>query len=70
MKVSHTETMFTMTGRYWSGTYPLTELSKWLSFYQRLRQDFPKSGKSYDKCIKELELFSNKLDSPPFDYNQ
>ena len=52
MKVTHTETMFTMTGKYWSGTYPLADLTKWLSFYQRLRSDFPKSGGSYDRCIK------------------
>lgn len=54
MKVTHTETTFTMTGRYWSGTYPISELPKWLSFYQRLRADFPKSGTAYDECIEEL----------------
>lgn len=42
MKVTHTKTMFTMTGRYWSGTYPLSDLPKWLSFYQRFAQRFPK----------------------------
>jgi hypothetical protein len=60
MKVTRTETMFTMTGRYWSGTYPISELSKWLSFYQKLREDFPKSGSSYDKCIEGLEALSLK----------
>lgn len=63
MKVSHTETMFTMTGRYWSGTYPIIELPKWLNFYQRLRADFPKAGQSYDKCISELESLRDKLES-------
>ena len=33
MKVTHTETTFSMTGRYWSGTYPISELPKWLRFY-------------------------------------
>ena len=61
MKVTHTETMFTMTGRYWSGTYPISELPKWLSFYQRLRADFPKSGTAYDECIKGLEKISKEL---------
>lgn len=61
MKVTHTETMFTMTGKYWSGTYPLADLPKWLSFYQRLRSDFPKSGGSYDKCIQELEALSLRM---------
>lgn len=58
MKVTYTETMFTITGRYWSGTYPIRELPKWLSFYQRLRADFPKSGTEYDKCIDGLEKIS------------
>ena len=61
MKVTHTETMFTMTGRYWSGTYPISELSKWLIFYQRLREDFPKSGQSYNKIISELESLQDKV---------
>jgi len=61
MKVTYTETMFTMTGKYWSGTYPLSELPKWLSFYQRLREDFPKSGRSYDMCIEKLDSLSKEL---------
>jgi len=61
MKVTHTETMFTMTGKYWSGTYPLTDLPKWLLFYQRLREDFPKAGNSYDSCINELQSLSESL---------
>ena len=61
MKVTHTDMMFTMTDRYWSGTYPLSELPKWLSFYQRLRADFPKSGTAYDKCIEELEQLTQQL---------
>lgn len=63
MKVTHTETTFSMTGRYWSGTYPISELPKWLSFYQRLRADFPKSGTAYDKCIEELEQLTQQLRS-------
>ncbi|WP_330447950.1 hypothetical protein FLP41_03405 (plasmid) [Paracoccus marcusii] len=61
MKVTHTDRIFTMTGRYWSGTYPLSELPKWLSFYQRLRADFPKSGTAYDECIEELEQLTQQL---------
>ena len=61
MKVTHTETTFTMTGRYWSGTYPISELPKWLSFYQRLSADFPKSGTAYDECIEELEQLTQQL---------
>lgn len=63
MKVTHTDMMFTMSGRYWSGTYPLSELPKWLSFYQRLRADFPKSGTAYDDCIEELEHLTQQLRS-------
>lgn len=61
MKITYTETMFTMTGRYWSGTYPISELPKWLSFYQGLRADFPKSGTAYDEYIKGLEKISKEL---------
>ena len=61
MKVTHTDMMFTMTGRYWSGTYPISELPKWLSFYQRLRSDFSKQKTAYDKCIEELEQLTQQL---------
>lgn len=61
MKFTYTETMFTITGRYWSCTYPIRELLKWLSFYQRLRADFPKSGTAYDECIDGLEKISKEL---------
>lgn len=65
MKITRTETMFTMTGRYWSGTYPLSDLSKWLSFYQRLRDDFPKSGNAYNECIEGLVKLSNDITYQP-----
>lgn len=61
MKVTHNETTFTMTGKHWSGTYSLADLPKWLSFYRRLRSDFPKSGGSYDRCIQELEALSLRM---------
>lgn len=63
MKVTHSETTFTMTGQHWSGTYSLGELHKWLNFYKRLREDFPKSGSSYDSSIDELEALSKSLTS-------
>lgn len=61
MKATHDDTTFTLTGRYWSGTYPLEELPKQLAFYRRQRADFPKSGTSYDETIEELERLTKIL---------
>ena len=44
-----------MQGRILSGTYPLTDLHKWLEFYRRQRDLHPRAGNSYDADIEALE---------------
>lgn len=63
MKITHDKSSFKLVGRYWSGTYPLADLPKWLNFYQRLREDLPKSGNSYDECIEELKYLSETINN-------
>lgn len=53
-----------MSGKKWAGTYPLDELDKWLTFYRRQREDFPKSGSAYDVSIEGLEALKRKLMAP------
>ena len=61
MKITHTDTTFTMSGTHWTGSYPLDELTKQLAFYRHLRADFPKSGTSYDAIIEGLEALAREL---------
>jgi hypothetical protein len=61
MKITHDDTTFTITGREWSGTYPLGELGKWLTFYRKQRQDFPKAGTTYEATVAGLEALAQKL---------
>lgn len=55
MKATRGGDTFTLQGRYWSGTYPMGELGRWLSFYREQRDRFPKSDGSYDATIQALE---------------
>lgn len=62
MKITHTDTTFTMSCSHWSGTYPLAELPRQLAFYRRMRADFPKSGTAYDVSIDGLEALARELE--------
>lgn len=61
MKISHDNSMFTMNGSFWSGTYPLDDLPKWLAFYRKQRADFPKARTVYDACVDALEALTLAL---------
>ena len=55
MKATRDDKTFTLSGTYWTGTYPLEELPQWLAFYRRLREASPKSASIYDATIAALE---------------
>ncbi len=61
MKITHTETTFTMSGAHWTGTYSIEELPRQLAFYRKMRADFPKSGTAYDASIVGLEALAREL---------
>ena len=61
MKISHTESTFTMSGGKWTGTYPIEELPQQIAFYRKMRADFPKSGTAYDGTINGLEALAREL---------
>ena len=61
MKITHTESTFTMSGTHWAGIYPIEELTVQLAFYRRMRTDFPKSGTAYNASIEGLEALTLKL---------
>ncbi len=61
MKVQHDESTFTLTGEYWSATYPLADLQKWLAFYRGRRARFPKAGDAYDTTLAALEELERRL---------
>jgi hypothetical protein len=46
---------FTLSKGVWSGTFPVPDLPKWLTFYRRQRELFPNRAASYDDDVKALE---------------
>lgn len=46
---------YTLTGKVWANTYPLEDMPKWLEFYRRQRENFPKADGAYDDIIGVLE---------------
>lgn len=59
--ITHDNDTFTITGKQWSGTYPLSDLPKCLRFYRRQKADFPKAGTAYDATIEGLEALAKEL---------
>lgn len=48
-------TTFTMSGGDWSGTYPVSDLPKWLRFYRRQMERFPDHAGVYAESVRALE---------------
>ncbi|MDP0925692.1 hypothetical protein Q0601_00760 [Paracoccus onubensis] len=61
MKITHDDKTFTLTGRYWSGTFPIEELPKQLAFYRSQRDKFPKARGAYDAPIAALEKLEEEI---------
>ena len=64
MKATRTETTFTLTGRDWSGVYPIEDLPKWLAFYRRMRNVHPSSAPYYDAAVQALEGIMEGSEQP------
>lgn len=63
MKITHDTTTFTLTGKDWGSSYPLSELADWIAFYKDQRQRFPKSGTNYDATINALTALAEQIGS-------
>ncbi len=63
MKATQDDKTFTLTGRYWSGTFPIEELPKQLAFYRDQREKFPKANGAYDATIAALEKLEKEIGS-------
>lgn len=61
MKIMHDDKTFTLTGRYWSGTFSIEELPKQLAFYRSQREKFPKAKGAYDATIEALEKLAKEI---------
>lgn len=46
---------FTLRGTGWHDTYPIADPPKWLAFYRKMHEDFPKSNGVYLEWVKALE---------------
>ncbi|SMO99925.1 hypothetical protein [Paracoccus laeviglucosivorans] len=55
MNATRDEATFTLTGHYWSSTYPTADLPNWLAFYQRQQDLTPKSAHHYGDTVLKLE---------------
>lgn len=61
---------FTMKGRAWFNTYPITDLPKWLTFYRRMQAEHPKAKDSYDADVAALEALAQQLGQSRSVYNK
>lgn len=61
MKVTRDGDTFTISGKDWSGTYPLDQLGQQLAFYRGMKADFPKAMGRYDETVEGLEALANSL---------
>ncbi|MGN6304805.1 MAG: hypothetical protein ACTHNH_08320 [Mesorhizobium sp.] len=52
---------FTLTKGPWSGTFPISELPKWLDFYRRQRDRYPEHAASYTSDVEALEELAAQL---------
>ncbi|RWC26659.1 MAG: hypothetical protein EOS27_24460 [Mesorhizobium sp.] len=53
---------FTIVKDQWRGTFPISELPKWLEFYRQQRVRYPAHASSYDSDVKALEALAADLD--------
>lgn len=63
MKITHDSEArkFSITGRTWSGTYPIEELPGWLVFYRTLQAEHPKANGAYDATVAGLAALAKEL---------
>ena len=59
--IDSTGKTFTMAKGSWSGTFPISDLGKWLEFYRRQRELFPSRTASYDGDVRALEALAAEL---------
>jgi len=45
----------TMTRRDWTGTFPVSDIPKWLDFYRGQQERFPEYATSYADDVRALE---------------
>lgn len=47
--------MVTMSRGAWSGTFPVSDLQKWLDFYRSQQERFPERAAIYAEDVRALE---------------
>lgn len=52
-----------MTGKIWSDTYPLADLSKWLNLYRMMQAEHLKAEGACDAPVDALEAFVKDMDT-------
>jgi hypothetical protein len=52
---------FTLSKGPWSGTFPISDLPKWLDFYRQQQERDPDHAASYAEDVKALEALGAQL---------
>ncbi len=54
---------FTMAKSGWTNTYPISDLPKWLAFYRKQQELFPRYASFYQDSVDGLEKLTAELRS-------
>lgn len=52
---------FTMTKGVWSGTFPVSDIPKWLAFYRRQQERFPAYAAVYASDVRVLASLAARV---------
>jgi hypothetical protein len=52
---------FTLTKGIWAGTFPISDIPKWLTFYRDQRERYPAHAANYDDDVRALQELAAQL---------
>lgn len=55
---------YTHTKGAWSGTFPITDMPRWLTFYRKQQELYPPHAETYEPDVKALAEALRGLSQP------
>lgn len=61
--IDSTAGTFTHQKAAWSGTFPLSDLPKWLAFYRQMQERYPVHARTYEPDVRALADAQRQLNA-------